>query len=185
MEYNKKRKRYKNDYYKKLNSNYNKKIKNNDNNLPGYFFDKEKNRYFPINNDYFNNNNYETKTINFNKEILNKKIKNNYNINNFSKFFIYKNYKFLSNKEIKNSFLFNNSIVKDYELINIEKFNNMSCLIYKNKYFISLLKDSLNYLSLTILKINNKNYIKKIFFYNFHFDNSSNVQERKNFFEGT
>ena len=171
MEFNKKRKRDKKERFKNINLKLNKKNKINDNiiNLPGYYLDKEKNRYFPINNDYFQNYDNKKNTINFNKNI-NKKIHNGYK-NNLSNFFIYKNYKLFNNKEIKNLNFFTNSFIKNFEIIEIDKFNNISSLIYKNKYFISMSKDSLNYIYLLIYKVNDNSYIKKIFFYNFIFDN--------------
>ena len=167
MEYNKKRKRDKNECFNYFKSNKKNKINDKTINLPGYYFDKEKNRYFPINNDYFQYNNYKNNSITFNKIILKK---------NLSNFFIYKNCKLFNNKEIKNLKFFTNSFLKNFELINIEKFNNISSLIYKNRYFISMSKDSLNYIYLLIFKINDNKYIKKIFFYNFNFDNFSIIK---------
>ena len=165
-----KRKRKNNDknevFQKKKKKKYN-IIKNNNNNIidiPGFYFDIDKNRYFPIENknkgslksysdiiEEKNNRNINQKIIKYNN------IKNN-QISNFQ---LIRYQKFYENSFINKNINKQNILSNNFKIISLgEKNDNLPYKIFNEKYLIKLQYD-FNYTFLLVIKINNENYIKK------------------------
>ena len=177
--YMKKRRRSNNDYNKEFwkirkKKDYNNINLNNNNNdiieIPGFYFDIEKNRYFPLENK--NNGilkSYSQIIDEKNRRNHNQKInKNNkYQISNFQ---IIRFQKFYDNSYINKNINKEEIISKNYEIISFgEKLDDLPYKIFHDKYLIKM-QFNINYTSLLINKIDDENYYKKFFIYE-KFDN--------------
>ena len=151
--------------------NHNKEIKNNNildksegnykYNIPGFYYDKNQNRYFSLKNkDMINQLKNKEKKATKIKIIDNKnKRLSHFNIIHFSKFI---ENKYLKNYSNRAKYLENSNYINiDYEEI---RFPNNSYLFYKNKYLLILycLTDNSTSTSISIYDVINDKFIKKI-----------------------
>jgi len=152
-------------FQKKKKSNYN-EIKNNNKTLdiPGFYFDIEKNRYFPIDNKNKGClKSYSDIIEEKNKRNINQKIMKYNNKNNQISFFqLIRFQKFYQNSFINKNINKQNMLSNNFVITSLgEKNDNLPYKIFNEKYFIKLQYDS-NYTCLLVIKINDQNYIKKV-----------------------
>ena len=166
-------------FQKKKKSNYN-EIKNNNKTLdiPGFYFDIEKNRYFPIDNKNKGClKSYSDIIDEKNKRNINQKIMKYNNKNNQISFFqLIRFQKFYQNSFINKNINKQNMLSNNFVITSLgEKNDNFPYKIFNEKYFIKLQYDS-NYTCLLVIKINDQNYIKK-FIIEEKFDNFKIVED--------
>ena len=166
-------------FQKKKKSNYN-EIKNNNKTLdiPGFYFDIEKNRYFPIENKNKGClKSYSDIIDEKNKRNINQKIMKYNNKNNQISFFqLIRFQKFYQNSFINKNINKQNMLSNNFVITSLgEKNDNFPYKIFNEKYFIKLQYDS-NYTCLLVIKINDQNYIKK-FIIEEKFDNFKIVED--------
>ena len=153
------------DFKKKKRYRENTPISNNNNKnameLYGFYYDKEKNRYFPINQDLQSNffkkeNKKETKPI-----------KSNWIKTIYSTYSLISRYsKIISNKALYSSFPISKERIKQYNISSLgDKVSNLPYAIMDKRYIVTM-SNSSSMSVLTFTKISTDSYIKKMFFDN-------------------
>lgn len=132
--------------------------------LYGFYFDKEKNRYFPINQDL--QSNFFKKE---NKKETKKPIKNTIKKPIYSTYSLISRYsKIMSNKVLYSKFPISKERIKQYNISSLgDKISNLPYAIMDKRYIVTM-SNSSSMSVLTFTKISTETYIKKMFF-----DNSS------------
>ena len=149
---------------KKKNNN---EIINNNNiiDIPGFYFDFEKQRYFPIENKNKGSlKSYSDIIEEKNKRNINQKIikYNNNKSNQISNFQLIRYQKYYENSFINKNINKQNMLSNNFMITSLgEKNDNLPYKLFNEKFLIKLQYD-INYTCLLIIKINNENYIKKI-----------------------
>lgn len=151
------------EFKKKKRFRENKNKSNNDTmELYGFYYDKEKNRYFPINQDM--KNNFFKKEAKKENKII-KKETNNKSI--YSPYTMISRYsKIIDNRVLYYSFPKGKERIKQYNIGTLgEKVTNLPYGIMDKRYIVTMSNNS-SMSVLTFTKISTDNYIKKIFFDN-------------------
>ena len=144
-------------------------------NIPGFYYDKQKNRYFSLKDkDILNEMNKKSNNINFENKIITKKSNN---ISNNISFFNMIHSSYILEKKTLQKLYNRVKYLKSSNYIDInyegEKYPNNIYLFYNNKYLLILdyyTENNNNYTTIMVHDIINNKFIKKIIIEEFYND---------------